>query len=222
MNFDMVREVGLIQREVFSREQAGRHARVVLASRAYDTTIEDLWQAVTSAERIVRWFLPISGELRLRGRYQLQGNAGGRISECEPPHHFAVTWEFGGDISWLDVRLERETPGRTRLELEHTIPGDDARWADYGPGAVGVGWDLGLFGLARYLTSGAGLESAQAAEWVASEPAKAFMRGSSDEWCRASIASGTGRAVALAAARRTSAAYTGEPLGSGAEGPARA
>ena len=30
---------------------------------------------------------PISGDLRLGGRYQLQGNAGGEILVCEPPQH---------------------------------------------------------------------------------------------------------------------------------------
>ena len=44
-----------------------------------------MWDAVTSAERIPRWFLPISGDLRLGGRYQLEGNAGGEVLECAPP-----------------------------------------------------------------------------------------------------------------------------------------
>ena len=58
---------------------------MVVASRSYDTDIDDLWEAITNAERIPRWFLPITGELRLGGRYQLQGNAGGTITACEPP-----------------------------------------------------------------------------------------------------------------------------------------
>ena len=32
-------------------------------------------------ERIPRWFLPVSGDLRLGGRYQLEGNAGGEVLE---------------------------------------------------------------------------------------------------------------------------------------------
>ncbi|MGH9223767.1 MAG: hypothetical protein ACRD2W_08260 [Acidimicrobiales bacterium] len=50
--------------------------RVVSISRTYDTTVEDLFDACTSAERIPRWFLPVTGNLRVGGRYQLAGNAG--------------------------------------------------------------------------------------------------------------------------------------------------
>ena len=31
----------------------------------------DLWEALTSAERIPRWFAPVSGDLRLGGRFQV-------------------------------------------------------------------------------------------------------------------------------------------------------
>ena len=80
--------------------------------------IEDLWDVLTNAERIPRWFLPISGELELGGRYQLEGNAGGVITACEPPLHFTVTWEFGRDVSWAEVRLERWS----RLRAPRTHP----------------------------------------------------------------------------------------------------
>jgi peptidoglycan hydrolase CwlO-like protein len=36
--------------------------------RSYDAEIEELWDAVTNAERIPRWFAPITGELKLGGR----------------------------------------------------------------------------------------------------------------------------------------------------------
>ena len=49
-----------------------------MLERTYETTIVDLWDAITSAERIPRRFLPISGDLRLGGRYQLEGHAGVR------------------------------------------------------------------------------------------------------------------------------------------------
>ena len=77
---DILRYVGAVTREVRSVEKDGRPARVVVAACSYDTSVEDLWDAITNAERIPRWFLPISGDLRLGGRYQLQGNAGKRPS----------------------------------------------------------------------------------------------------------------------------------------------
>jgi uncharacterized protein YndB with AHSA1/START domain len=218
MTDDIADLVGAVTREVRNREHEGRPARVVIASRNYDTTIEDLWDALTNAERIPRWFLPISGELHLGGRYQFKGNAGGTITKCEPPHHLAVTWEYGSDVSWVDVRLEAHASEDVRLELEHVAHVDDARWDQFGPGAVGVGWDLGLIGLARHLVSSAALDPQVAAVWSASGEGKTFMRLSSDGWRRASIASGTSEAAAASAAARTTAFYTGEGGGNSTGG----
>ena len=67
-------------------------AHVVELSRQYDTPVEDEWDSCTDPARISRWFLPVTGELRVGGRYQLQGNAGGRIESCDPPHGFSATW----------------------------------------------------------------------------------------------------------------------------------
>jgi uncharacterized protein YndB with AHSA1/START domain len=207
MQIDIAGQVGAITREVRSGERDGRPTRTVVAGRSYATTVEDLWDALTNAERIPRWFLPVSGELRLGGRYQLEGNAGGEITACEPPRHLAVTWEFGGDVSWVDVTLTPDGAGSTRLELEHTAhPGD--HWEQFGPGAVGIGWDLTLLGLDQHLLSGMAQDPAESAAWAASPDGVAFMRLSSDGWCDADIAGGTAPAIARPAAERTIAAYT--------------
>ncbi len=210
MKIDIVAYIGAVTRKVSSRQHDGRLARVVVATRTYDTTIDDLWDALTSAERIPRWFLPISGDLRLGGRYQLQGNAGGEITRCEPPRHLAVTWEYGGEVSWVTVELGDDLRGGTRLELEHVAHVGDERWDQFGPGAVGVGWDLALMGLGRHLETGAAADPQQGLAWMGSPEGKDFMRRSSDDWCRASIADGTDAAAAKAAAARTTAFYTGE------------
>ena len=86
-------------------------------SQAYDTDAADLWDACTNIERIPRWFLPITGDLKVGGRYQLDGNANGTILTCDPPREFTATWEFGGDVSWIEVRITGEGPHRSRFEL---------------------------------------------------------------------------------------------------------
>ena len=207
---DVVHQINSVQRRVGSRVLDAGEARTVIVGRTYDTPIKDLWDACTNAERIPRWFLPISGELRVGGRYQLEGNAGGTIERCDPPRSFAATWEFGGEVSWIEVRLSPEANGGTRFELEHIAHVDDERWTQFGPGAVGVGWDLTLsLGLARHLASGASVDPAEASAWSASEEGRRFMTLSSQAWCDASIAAGTDSADARAAAARTTAAYTG-------------
>ena len=207
MKVDPAAYVGAVVREVSTREHQGQPARVVVATRSYDTDIEDLWDALTNAERIPRWFLPISG--------QFEGNAGGEITRCEPPRLLSVTWEYGGGTSWLTVALSDNAAAGTRLELEHVAPVDDAMWDRFGPGAVGVGWDLGLLGLALYLAGGAAFERSEAMAWSASDEGKAYMRASSEAWGEASIRAGTPAEAAKAAAARTSAFYCGEPEPSG-------
>jgi len=178
-------------------------------SQTYDTGIDDLWDACTKADRIARWFVPVSGDLRLGGRFQVQGNASGTIERCDPPKGFGATWEFGGEVSWIELRLNAETDGSTRLELEHTAHVDDERWVEFGPGAVGIGWDLSLMGLATHLSSGEAVDQQQAAAWLTSEDGKLFMTLSSQRWRDASIAEGTDKASATVAADRCIAAYTG-------------
>ncbi|MFL5818163.1 MAG: SRPBCC family protein [Conexibacter sp.] len=205
---DIADHIGAVTRTVRRGERAGKPTQTVVAERTYETSSEDLWDAITSAERIPRWLLPISGELRLGGRYQLEGNAGGEITDCEPPRRLGVTWEYGGAVSWVDVELSA-VPGGTRLELEHTAhPSPEWEAAGFGPGAVGIGWDLSLLGLALHVTSGAAIDRAQARAWQASDEAKEFMRASGDAWCDADVAGGTPAELARAAADRTAQAYT--------------
>jgi uncharacterized protein YndB with AHSA1/START domain len=213
MKIDSAAYIGAVVREVESREHEGRPARVLIAIRSYDTTIADLWDALTSAERIPRWFLPVSGDLRLGGRYQFEGNAGGKITRCEPPRLLGVTWEWGGNVSWLTVTLSPDLSGGTRLELEHIAHVDGTMWDRFGPGAVGVGWDLALMGLGRHLASGAAVDRRDAEAWSASKEGRDFVGRSSGEWCKASIKAGTNEAAAQTAAARTTAFYRGEPQG---------
>ncbi len=215
MNIDPAATLGAVIREVAEREHQGKPARVVIATRNYDTTIDDLWDALTCAERIPRWFLPISGDLKLGGRCQFEGNAGGEIARCEPPRLLSVTWEYGGGVSWLTVTLADDASGGTRLELEHIAHVEGDLWDRFGPGAVGVGWDLALMGLARHLASGAAVDRAAAMAWSTSAEGKDFMRRTSEAWGEASIAAGTEESAARAAAARTTAFYTGEPQGGG-------
>jgi uncharacterized protein YndB with AHSA1/START domain len=213
MTSDILRYIGAVTREVQTREREGRPARVVIATCAYDTAIEDVWDAITNPDRIPRWFLPIEGDLRPGGRYQLQGNAGGTITACEPLRHLGVTWEFGGQVTWVEVRLTALSDGGTRLRLEHIAHVPDEVWNQYGPGATGVGWDLTMMGLRQHLGTGEAVDPEQWAAWMISEEGKGFIRQSSGEWCRASISAGTDEALALGAASRTVAFYWGESGG---------
>ncbi len=208
MDFDVEGHFRAVERTVSSLTRDGRPARAVTPSRSFPTTVEDLWDAVTNPERIPLWFLPITGELQLGGRYQLEGNAGGLITACDRPSHLGLTWEFGDDTSWVEVRFSDDGAGRARLTLTHTAQ-LSPHWDEYGPGATGVGWEMGLLGLAIHLAQPAEPKLDEAT-FAASSEAKAFITLSSEGWGKAAIASGADPDAAHAAARRTTAFYTGE------------
>ncbi len=210
---DVTHQISAVRRQLGTRVLEAGVARVMTISQRYQTVVEDLWDALTNPERIPRWFLPVSGELSPGGRYQLEGNAGGTVERCDPLKSFAATWEFGGQVSWIEVRLTAEPGGWTRLELEHVAHVDDDLWVQFGPGAVGIGWDGAFMGLASHLSGDrtAGLDPQQVAAWQASEDGKLFMALSSERWREASVAAGTDEAAAKAAADRCTAFYTGGP-----------
>ena len=210
MDLNVESHLGAIERTVSSLERDGPPARAVTLARSYATTVEDLWDAVTSAERIARWFLPVSGNLELDGRYQLEGNAGGTITQCERPSFLALTWEFGGDVSWVEARLADDGADRARLALTHTALLSD-HWAEFGPGAVGIGWEMGLLGMELHLTR-PNEPKIDEQTFHTTPEGKALLTGSSEAWGQAAIAAGTDPEVARAAARRTTAFYTGDPL----------
>ena len=205
---DPTTAIDAVHREIRDTTRDGRPARMIVAERTYPAPADDVWDALTNAERIPRWFMPISGELRLGGRYQLEGNAGGTITACEAPSHLAVTWEFGGGVSWVDVHLLQDGDDTT-LRLEHVAFSDDDEsrkfWEEFGPGAVGVGWDLAIMALGEHLATGAAVT-----EGDQTDPALLdAMRRSSEGWGQAAVDYGTPPDVAEAAAGRTTAFYTG-------------
>ena len=206
MNFDAKAHLGEMERSVSSLMKNGHPARAVALSRSYETTVADLWDAVTNGERIPRWFAPVSGDLKPGGRFQVENNAGGVITTCGRLSHFEITWEFGGDVSWVAVSLSDEGAGRVRLALTHTAHLSD-HWTEYGPGAVGVGWEMGFLGLAFHLAQPTASRVDEVA-FASSPDGKAFITGSSEAWGEAAVAAGTEPDVARAAAGRTTAFYT--------------
>ena len=85
MIHDIAAAIGATSRIVRKRERDGKPAEAVIAERTYDTGIKDLWDALTNPERLPRWFSPVTGDLKLGGRYQVEGNAGGTVTVCDPP-----------------------------------------------------------------------------------------------------------------------------------------
>jgi uncharacterized protein YndB with AHSA1/START domain len=196
-----------VRRTVSSGERDGTPTKVVTIAQDYPVGVGELWHAVTTGERISRWLTPISGDLRLGGRYQLEGNAGGEVLECEPRQRLAVTWEYGSEVSWVVATLSGDGETST-LHVEHAAPVDQGRWDEFGPGAVGIGWDMMLLGLSLHLASGGSTRDGAEA-WVASAEGRRFMTESARSWLDAQLAAGEDEASARAASERCLTAYLG-------------
>ncbi len=198
---DIPAQIGAIERDVrrTPREDGGENVTVV-ARRTYAADLEDTWSALTDPSRIARWLMPISGDLRLGGSFQLEGNAGGDILECDRPNRFRVT--FGGETSFLEVRLSPDGDGATTLELEHTVP---IEMAQSGAGAmwVGPGWDGAMLGLDLHL---GGEITGDPVAAASSPEALAFSKEAVQKWADAVEASGTATPEQLAEAVQMSMA----------------
>jgi uncharacterized protein YndB with AHSA1/START domain len=206
---DILDELNSVQREVGTATTTAGEGRMVVLRRTYRADIEDVWDALTTPERIGRWFLPVSGDFRVGGRFQTEGNAGGEILACDAPSLLRVTWSMGegNDGSEVEVRLSKAGADETLFELEHRAPVPAEMWAQFGPGAVGVGWEGAVLGLGWYLESGRELSAEEKAAWPMSEEARVFNTAAAQAWGAAHEASGASPDEAAAAATNTTAFY---------------
>ncbi|MGW1344698.1 SRPBCC family protein [Kribbella sp. NPDC002412] len=195
---DILEHINAVQREV---SRTGETVTVVMR-RSYQADPDEVWDALTDPERMRRWFLPVTGDLKVGGSFQLEGNAGGEILECEPPKRFKVT--FGGPTSLLELRLAPGSGASTELELEHSMSeppapgGSGALW-------VGPGWDGAFLGLALYV-SGELPEDTDPMEMANSPEVIKYNEHCVRAWIESVRASGTTKEEDLAEAAKLSMA----------------
>jgi uncharacterized protein YndB with AHSA1/START domain len=208
---DIGTQLKVIDRAVTRRHGPDGEEVCVRVRRTYDAAIADVWDALTDPDRMKRWFLPVSGDLRVGGTFQLEGNAGGEILRCEPPRLLKVS--FGGPASLVELRLSPNGEDRTTLELEHTVP---IAMAQSGAGALYVapGWDGGFVALDLYLRDELGDDPVAAAN---SPEGQELSRQSVDAWVAVVRASGTATAEELAAATQMSLAQFAPDLAGAAD-----
>jgi uncharacterized protein YndB with AHSA1/START domain len=205
MIIDIAEQIGATSREVSRQHTESGETVAVTLQRRYLADPADVWEAITDPERVRRWFMPLTGDLREGGNFQLEGNASGDILKCEPPRHLMVT--FGGASSIVDVQLSGESQ-QTLLKLTHSVP---IELAGSGAGAlyVGPGWDGALMGIAVYLAGEVTEDLVAAAN---SPQIQDFNVSSIKEWVASIEASGTADADAISAAQQVSLAQLAPDL----------
>jgi uncharacterized protein YndB with AHSA1/START domain len=71
-------------------------AGVVRIEDRYDTTIDDLWEAVTHPDRLARWYGQVDGDLQPGGEFRTyiatnDIESSGRVEACEPPRRLLLS-----------------------------------------------------------------------------------------------------------------------------------
>ena len=207
MKFDFSSIATNIQREVRATSKDGESFRSVTLSCDLKTAIDPLWVAISHKDSIEKWFQPVTGELKLGGRFQIQDNAAGSVVSCQAGDNFSITWEFAGDTSWVDVSLVELDNASVRFSISHTMNFSE-HWTHYGPGATGVGWELSLYGLAFFLLH-PDEQKFDETEFVSSPIGRSVIAESSEGWAEAGITSGIEPNHARQAAQRTTTFYIG-------------
>jgi uncharacterized protein YndB with AHSA1/START domain len=133
---------------------------VVRIEDRYNTTIDDLWSALTDPDRLARWYGKVEGDLRLGGEFRVYLEAddvesAGRVDACEPPRRLLVTtretdesYRKGQGVPPFDGAIEAALTAdgdQTILVLE--VKGIPL----YVLAAYGVGWQIHAENLAAYL-----------------------------------------------------------------------
>jgi uncharacterized protein YndB with AHSA1/START domain len=204
MDFDAV--IDATSRTVEVGTESDPHVRTLTVTRLFDISSDSLWNASTRANELTRWFLPISGTLYEGGRYEIQDTASGLIRECRPKTFVSATWEYGPDTSWLELRFVPRN-SQTELTFKHIAHVTVSQWTQFGPGALGIFWDLAFMRLADYLAGALQHDRSDMMSWAVSIEGYKFMLLSSQAWCAANISAGADPAWAQQAADRAMTAY---------------
>jgi uncharacterized protein YndB with AHSA1/START domain len=133
---------------------------VVRIEHRYDTSIDDLWSALTDPGRLAGWYGQVEGDLRPGGQFRLHvedadADATGRVEACEPPRRLQVmtretddSYQRGKGVPPYDEALE----ATLAADGDQTILIIEVRGMPLEAIAFyGVGWQIHAENLAAYL-----------------------------------------------------------------------
>ena len=133
---------------------------VVRIEDRYDTTIDDLWSALTDPGRLAGWYGQVEGDLRPGGQFRLHvedadADASGCVEACQPPRRLQVmtretdqSYQRGKGVPPYDEALA----ATLTADGDQTILIIEVRGMPLEAIAFyGVGWQIHAENLAAYL-----------------------------------------------------------------------
>jgi uncharacterized protein YndB with AHSA1/START domain len=123
---------------------------VVRIEERFDTSVDDLWPALTDPRRLARWIGDVEGDLRLGGEFRFRffasGSEGtGRVEGCEPPRRLLLTMALGQpDEDVIEATLTADGAQVILVWEERGMPLDQLA-------AYGAGVQIHVEDLAAYL-----------------------------------------------------------------------
>jgi uncharacterized protein YndB with AHSA1/START domain len=128
---------------------------VVRMEDRFDTSIDDVWSALTDRDRLAVWYGTVEGEMGPGGEYRAHLHASGwegtgRIETFEAPRHMRVL-----------TTMDSDEPSEGVFEVTLTADGDETQvvWEERGMpehqlAAYGAGIQVHVEDLASYLAGG--------------------------------------------------------------------
>jgi uncharacterized protein YndB with AHSA1/START domain len=112
----------------------------------YDTDVEDLWSALTEANRLRRWIADVEGDLRVGGDFRASFTSGwegpGRVEICDRPRRLLLVMDPGqDDTTEIDAVLQPDGDHTVLVIEERGLP--VAHVAGHGAGWQAHMEDLG-------------------------------------------------------------------------------
>lgn len=116
---------------------AAGERRAVRFTRRYPVPAAELWTALTSPERLARWFAQVDGDLSVGGEVTVTFDGGTVtpmvIRRCDAPRELEVAWTFPAEPDSVLLVQVADADGGSELVLDHRLlPHDQA--IGYGAG----------------------------------------------------------------------------------------
>ena len=136
------------RREVVASMREAEGAGVVRTESRFDTSAEDLWDALTTPERLARWIGEVSGDLRVGGSFTAtftsHWEGTGVVEVCEPHRRLRTRMDGEEGETVMEAVLEEQGEGVLLVIEERGLPLTNLS-------AYGAGWQVHVEDLGHHL-----------------------------------------------------------------------